>query len=148
MSEDRSSDVAGATAPTAAQRWALRAHDLLESRSDDLFVGMLSDDFVQESRRAAGVRLDRRHLLDNVKAMREFDMHISGTAVAVAGEYCVLTRRRYGRSSGATELLAVSVWGADGKLRRVIEFGSDDLDPALATLGEVSGEPVIVLTAD
>ena len=138
----------GGAAPTSAQRWASEAHRRIEARGRDGLATILSEDFVQESRRGLGFRFDRQSVLGTVRSMRDLGMHISGAPVAVAGDRCLLTRRAYAHGATVVELLAVSVWNEDGTLRRLVEFDVDDLDEALATLGEVSGnEPVRMVTS-
>jgi len=131
--------------PTRAQILAQRAYELIESSGQTGLASVLADGFVHESRRGRHFDLDAPHLLDTLKTMRSLGMHISGITVAIAGERCVLTRRRYARVDREVELLAISKWTDDDRLERLIEFDPDDLDPALAALAEVSGEPVVIL---
>lgn len=136
----------GLSVPTRAQILAQRAYELIESRGQSGLAAVLSDGFVHESRRGRHFDLDAPHLLDTLKTMRSLGMHISGITVAIAGDLCVLTRRRYARVDSEVELLAVSVWNDADQLERLIEFDPDDLDAALAVLAEVSGEPVVILS--
>ncbi len=145
MTNDDASATDGAHASTSAARWAAQAHHVIETSGRDGLAALLADDFVQESRRGVGFTFDRQALLGTVRSMRELGMHVSGTAIAVAGDRCLLTRRAYQHGATAAELLAVSVWSEDGRLSRLIEFDVDDLDSALQTLGDVSGAPVQVL---
>jgi hypothetical protein len=145
MTEDHTANTGDAPTPTTAQRLAQRAHELLELRDDENFADLLSDGFVHEPRLGEGFRFDRDHMMGTVHAAREFGMHISGTAVAVAGDNCVLTRRAYQQGARSSQLLAISMWSDNGKLERLIEFDADDLDAALEALAEVSDDPVIVL---
>ena len=62
-----------------------------------------------------------------------------------AGDLHLLIRRRYLHEHDTVELLAISVWNADGRLVRLIEFDAGALDEALATLAEMSGVPVVRL---
>jgi hypothetical protein len=137
-------DTAPAT-PTAAQRWAAHAYEVIATSGSAGLAAVLADDFEQESRRGARLHLDARRFLSTLRTMREFGMRVGGSTVAVAGECCLLTRRQYVQQGNAVELLAVSVWNDDGRLARLIEFDADDLDEALAVLAEVSGEPVVRL---
>lgn len=150
MSSDRHDEQGGAggadaTVPTRAQRLAQRAHELIETGGQAALATILSDDFVHESRRGKHFDLDVPHLLDTIKTMRSLGMHISGTTVAVAGDSCVLTHRHYVRDDANVELLAISVWNDDDQLEWLIEFDIDDLDRALATLAEISCQPVVRL---
>jgi hypothetical protein len=144
--EDAAADSSGgATIPTRAQVLAQRAYELIESSGQTGLASVLSDRFVHESRRGHHFDLDGPHLLDTVKTMRSLGMHISGITVAVAGDLCVLSRRRYARVDAEVELLAISVWDDDDRLERLIEFDPDDLESALAALADVSDEPVEIL---
>jgi hypothetical protein len=145
MTSDDAPVTGGAPGGTSATRWAAQAHRVIEASGRDGLATLLADDFVQESHRGIGFTFDRQALLGTVRSMRELGMHVSGTAIAVAGDRCVLTRRAYQHGSAAAELLAVSVWNEDGRLSRLIEFDVGDLDQALETLGDVAGAPVQVL---
>ncbi len=146
MTNDDAPATDGARGSTSATRWAVQAHRLIETSGRDGLATLLADDFVQESHRGIGFTFDRQGLLGTVRSMRELGMHISGTAIAVAGDRCLLTRRGYQHGSTEAELLAVSVWNEDGRLSRLIEFDVDDLDAALEALGDVAGAPVQVLS--
>jgi hypothetical protein len=138
--EDAAADSSGgATIPTRAQVLAQRAYELIESSGQTGLASVLSDRFGHH------FDLDGPHLLDTVKTMRSLGMHISGITVAVAGDLCVLSRRRYARVDAEVELLAISVWDDDDRLERLIEFDPDDLESALAALADVSDEPVEIL---
>jgi hypothetical protein len=130
---------------TSAQQWADRAHALIEAKGPDGLAEVLRDDFVQESRRVTSLEVRRDGMLGAARTMRDMGLHVSGVAVAVAGDLCVLTRRSYTNSSSVVELLAVSVWDEDGRLVRLIQFDVDALDAALAELAEVAGEPAVLL---
>lgn len=130
-------------AGTSAQRWAARAHALIEAKGPDGLAEILRDDFIQESRTSMVVK--REGLLGTTRTMREMGLHVNGAAVAVAGDLCVLTRRSYANASRVVELLAVSVWDENGCLVRLIEFDVDALDAALAELAQVAGEPAVLL---
>lgn len=134
-----------ATLPTRAQVLAQRAYELIESSGQTGLASILSEGFVHESRRGRHFDLDAPHLLDALKTMRSLGMNISGITIAIAGDSCVLTRRRYARVDREVELLAVSVWDDGDRLERLVEFDPDDLEAALAVLAEVSSEPVVVL---
>lgn len=127
---------------TSAQRWAMAAHELVETMGPDGIAHLLTDDFVQESRR---VRLRETGVgfLQTVRVMRDMGVHVSGRIVATAGDLCVLTQREYHHPRETVTLLAVSVWTAEGRLRRLIEFDAHDTDSALELLAEVSGEVVV-----
>lgn len=141
-------DTSPAPTPTRAQVWAKQASELIDERGPAGLATILSDDFVQESRRGPQLRLDAPRLLGTLKTMRSLGMRVSGTPVAVAGEQCVLTRRRYAHRDESVELLAVSVWTDDGKVERLIEFDADDLERALAVLGETADAPVVLVPDD
>ncbi|RLE25403.1 MAG: hypothetical protein DRJ50_02995 [Actinobacteria bacterium] len=128
---------------TSAQQWADRAHALIEAKGPDGLAHVLRHDFVQESRTSLVVR--REGLLGSARTMYEMGLHVSGHAVAVAGDLCVLTRRVYRNASSVVELLAVSVWDEDGLLVKLIEFDIDALDAALAELTLVAGQPAVLL---
>lgn len=129
---------------TPAERWAMEAHALVEADGPDGIAHLLTDDFVQESHRVE-LRETGTGFLDTVRMMREVGMHVTGHVVATAGDLCVLTHREYLHGNSTVALLAISCWTTDGRLQRLIEFDADDLDRALAVLGEVSGEPVTTL---
>lgn len=130
---------------TPARGWAIHAHEIIDQRGVRALAGLLSDDFVLESRRGPGLTVDAPRLLGTFEEMRSLGMHVSGQTVAVAGPWCVLTRRRYHHRDDAVELLAVSVWNSDGKLERLIEFDPDALEEALSALADASGQPVLRL---
>jgi hypothetical protein len=130
---------------TSAQQWAERANALIEAKGPDGLAEVLGDDFVQESRRVASLVVRREGMLGAARTMRDMGLHVSGVAVAVAGDLCILTRRSYTNASSVVELLAVSVWDEDGRLVRLIEFDVDALDVALAELARVAGEPAVLL---
>ena len=130
---------------TSAQRWAERAHALIEAKGADGLAEVLRDDFVQESRRVESLEVRRDGLLGAARTMREMGLHVSGATVAVAGDLCVLTRRSYTNASSVVELLAVSVWDKNGCLVRLIQFDVDALDDALVELERVAGEPPVLL---
>lgn len=127
---------------TSAQRWAMEAHELVEAGGPDGIAHLLTDDFVQESRRVE-LRETGFGFLQTVRVMRDMGMHVSGRIVATAGDLCVLTLREYHHPRSMVSLLAVSVWTEDGRLRRLIEFDAHDTESALEVLGEVSGELVV-----
>ena len=147
MTEDQD-PIADDPLRTPARAWATRAHELIEEHGTTALAELLSEEFEQESRRGPGLRVDAPRLLGTAKTMRSFGMHVSGSTVALAGSWCVLTRRRYHRRDEEVELLAVSVWNPEGKLERLIEFDADALDEALSVLAEVSGEPVLRIPDD
>jgi hypothetical protein len=130
---------------TSAQQWAERANALIEAKGPDGLAEVLRDDFVQESRRVASLVVRREGMLGAARTMRDMGLHVSGVAVAVAGDLCVLTRRSYRNASSVVELLAVSVWDEDGRLVRLIEFDAEALDVALVELARVAGEPAVLL---
>ena len=132
-------------AGTNAQRWAERAHALIEAKGADGLAEVLRDDFIQESRRVVSLEVRRDGLLGAARTMREMGLHVSGATVAVAGDLCVLTRRSYTNASSVVELLAVSVWDKNGCLVRLIQFDVDALDDALVELERVAGEPPVLL---
>jgi hypothetical protein len=130
---------------TSAQRWAARAYAIVEDRGPDGLAELLADGFVQETHRGLPQEFKRDGLLGSVRSMREMDLHVSGFTVATAGDRCVLTSRSYHHTQTTVELLAVSVWNADGQLERLIEYDVTALDEAVAKLAEVSGQPVVRL---
>jgi len=130
---------------TSAQQWAELAHALIESKGPDGLAEVLRDDFVQESRRVTSLMVRREGMLGATRTMRDMGLHVSGLAVAVAGDRCLLTRRSYTSTGSIVELLAVSIWDEDGRLVRLIEFEVDALDAALVELARVAGEPAEVL---
>lgn len=132
---------------TSAQRWSEKARQIIEHEGRDAFDSMLSFDFVQESRRGVPFEFDRAAILGTYDSMKELDFKITGVDVALAGDLHLLTRRRYTSPHTTTELLAVSVWTAGGRLARLIEFDVDDLDAALEELGRLAGEPVVRVDA-
>jgi hypothetical protein len=134
---------AGLSPLTPAQRWAVEAHEIVETRGPDGLAHLLADDFVQESHRGGLLETGGAGMLGTVQSMREMGLHVSGTTVAVAGDHSVLTRRTYHHPSADVELLAISLWDEHGKLHRLIEFDARDLDRALVVLGEVTGLPVV-----
>jgi len=131
-------------APTSARRWAEEARSTLEATGLAGFSRLLADDFVQESRRSAPFEFNRTQVLGSLEMMSQMEMTVDGTDIATAGDRVLLTRRTYRYRTGSAELLAVSVWNDEGHLVRFIEFDADALDDALATLAEVSGEPVVM----
>lgn len=148
MTDDEATTPAEWPPETPVQDWAAAAHRLISEQGRDGVAAVLADDFVQESRRGVGFRFDREALLGTVRSMRELGMQIRGTPVAVAGDRWLLTKRVYQHGSTAQELLAVSDWNEAGKLRRLIEFDVADVDDALATLREVSGDQDVVMLSD
>lgn len=132
--------------PTRAQRWTEAARQIIEHEGKDAFEGLLTHDFVHESRRVDHFGISRTAMLELYDAMKEMDFHIIGSDVAVAGELHVLTRRGYVTPHGTTELLAISEWTDGGRLARLVEFDLDDLDAALTELAAAAGEPPVVLT--
>ena len=128
---------------TNAQQWADRAHALIEAKGPDGLAEVLRHDFVQESRTSLVVK--REGLLGSARTMYEMGLHVSGDAVAVAGDLCVLTRRVYRNANSVVELLAVSVWDEDGLLVKLVEFDIDALDAALDELALVAGQPAVLL---
>lgn len=130
---------------THAQRWTEMARQIIENEGRDSFDSLLTHNFVQESRRVDHFGLDRAALLALYDTMKELDFHITGVDIAVAGQFHVLTRRGYTTPQTSTELLAISEWSAGGRLNRLIEFDLDELDKALAELGEAAGEPVVMV---
>ena len=133
-----------ADAPTSAQRWAEEARRALAESGLAGFSRLVADGFVQESRRSAPFEFNRTQVLGSLEMMSQMEMKVGGTDIATAGDRCLLTRRTYRYRTGSAELLAVSVWDDDGHLLRFVEFDADALDDALATLAEVSGEPVVM----
>ncbi len=131
--------------PTSAQRWAEAAHRSIEAAGPAGLSELLHDDFVQESHRVESMEIRREGLLGAVRMMKEMGLHVAGEPVAVAGDLYLLTRRRYLHDRETVALLAISAWNDDGRLMRLVEFDAAALDEALATLGELSGEPVIRL---
>jgi len=130
---------------TSAQRWAARAHALIEAEGPTGLEGLLADGFVQETHRGVPHAIRREGLLGTVRSLRDMGLHVSGVTVATAGDLSVLTRRSYRHDDTTVELLAISIWSPDGLLERLIEYDVGSLDDALATLAEVSGEPVVRL---
>ncbi|HSP30234.1 MAG TPA: hypothetical protein VLN74_16915 [Ilumatobacteraceae bacterium] len=133
---------------TSAQRWADDARDALNATGLAGFGKFLADDFVQESRRSAPFEFNRTHVLGSLQTMTQMGLTVDGTDIATAGDRCLLTLRTYRHRTGSVELLAVSVWDDQGHLVRFVEFDADALDDALATLADVSGEPVVRCTDD
>lgn len=133
---------------TSAQRWADEARDTLNATGLAGFSSFLADGFVQESRRSAPFEFNRTQVLGSLEMMSQMEMTVGGTDIATAGDRCLLTRRTYRHRTGSVELLAVSVWDDQGHLARFVEFDADALDDALATLADVSGEPVVMCTHD
>jgi hypothetical protein len=130
---------------TKAQRWSVEAHQTIEARGTAGLADILAPDFVQETHRGRLQRVSRAAFLETARSLREMDLHVAGAPIAVAGEHCVLTRRSYVHSSVVVELLAVSVWNDDSRLTRLIEFGADALDEALAELSGVAGHTAVML---
>jgi hypothetical protein len=126
---------------THAQRWTEMARQIIEHEGRDAFASILTHDFVQESRRVDHFGLDRAALLALYDSMKELDFRITGTDIAVAGEFHVLTRRGYHTPQTNTELLAISEWSTGGRLAKLIEFDLDDLDAALTEMSEAAGQP-------
>ena len=133
---------------TSAQRWADEARDTLNATGLVGFSSFLADGFVQESRRSAPFEFNRTQVLGSLEMMSQMEMTVGGTDIATAGDRCLLTQRTYRHRTGSVELLAVSVWDDQGHLVRFVEFDADALDDALATLADVSGEPVVMCTDD
>lgn len=127
---------------TSAQRWARAAHAAIEASGPAGLADVLSDEFVQESHRGIPSATRRNGLLGTVRMLRDMDLHVAGDHLAVAGDLHLLTRRSYRSGDQVVELLAVSAWTEDGRLRRLVEFDLDDLDAALGALGELSGVAV------
>ena len=132
---------------TSAQHWADEARNTLNATGLAGFSKFLASNFVQESRRSAPFTFNRAQVLGSLKMMSQMGMTAGGTDIATAGDRCLLTRRTYCHRSGSVELLAVSVWDERGHLVRFVEFDADALDAALATLADVSGEPVVMCTS-
>lgn len=130
---------------TRAQRWAREAHAAIEASGPAGLASLLSDDFVQESRRGTPNATRREGLLGTVRVMRDMDLHVAGTHVAIAGDLHLLTRRVYRHDDQVVELLAVSAWNEDGQLSRLVEFDLDALDDALDVLADLSDEAVVRL---
>jgi hypothetical protein len=133
---------------TSAQRWAEEARNTLNATGLAGFSAFLADGFVQESRRSAPFAFNRMQVLGSLEMMSQMEMTVGGTDIATAGDRCLLTRRTYRHQTGTVELLAVSVWDDRGHLVRFVEFDADAIDDALATLADVSGEPVVMCTDD
>lgn len=133
---------------TSAQRWADDARNALNATGLAGFSTFLADGFVQESRRSAPFQFNRMQVLGSLELMWQMELTVDGTDIATAGDRCLLTHRTYRHSMGSADLLAVSVWDDQGHLVRFVEFDSDALDDALATLAEVSGEPVVMCAED
>jgi hypothetical protein len=134
--------------PTLAQRSADRAREVLERDGSAGFAAMLHPDFVQELRHGVELTFTAEQLLGTVDSMKHLDFHIDGDDVAIAGDRCLLTRRRYLRPTGPgteTEMLAISVWHEDGRLTRLIEFDADALDDAIVELESVAEDAVVRL---
>lgn len=127
---------------TSAQRWADEARHALGARGVSDLSRLLAEGFVQESRRSTPFEFNRTQVLGSFEMMAQMEMTVGGTDIATAGDRCLLTRRTYRSSTGSAELLAVSLWDEHGRLLRFVEFDADALEDALATLAEVSGEPV------
>ena len=132
----------------SAQRWAEDARRALDASGLAGLSPLLADDFVQESRRSTPFEFNRTQVLGSFEIMSQMEMSVGGTDIATAGDRCLLTRRTYRYPTGSTELLAVSVWDDEGRLVRFVEFDADALDDALATLADVSGEPVKMCADD
>lgn len=130
---------------TRAQRWARAAHAAIEERGPDGLAAVLSDDFVQESRRGTPNATRRDGLLGTVRVMRDMDLHVAGSHLAIAGDLHLLTQRSYRHDDQIVELLAVSAWNDDGRLSRLVEFDVDALDDALEVLAELSDDPIVRL---
>ena len=135
----------GPERPTNAQQWAEAAHRAIEAEGPAGLSEVLADEFVQESHRGGSITIRREGLLGTVRMMKEMGLHVAGEPIAVAGDLHLLIRRRYLHEHDTVELLAISVWNADGRLVRLIEFDAGALDEALATLAEMSGVPVVRL---
>ena len=129
---------------TSAQHWADEARSTLNATGLAGFSTFLADSFVQESRRSAPFEFNRTQVLGSLEMMSQMEMTVGGTDIATAGDRCLLTRRTYRHRTGSAELLAVSVWDDQGHLVRFVEFDTDAVDDALATLAEVSGEPIVM----
>jgi hypothetical protein len=130
---------------TSAQRWAAQAHAIIEAEGPSGLAGLLADGFVQETHRGGPQAIRRDGLLGSVRSMRDMGLHVSGFTVATAGDLSVLTQRSYRHGPTTVELLAISVWTVDGLLQRLIEYDVSSLEEALATLADVTGEPVVRL---
>jgi len=130
---------------TSAQGWATEAHALIEAAGPSGLDGLLADGFVQETHRGVPQAIRRDGLLGTVRSMRDMGLHVSGVTIATAGDLSVLTQRSYRHGDTTVELLAISIWSPDGLLERLIEYDVSSLDEALATLAEVTGEPVVRL---
>jgi hypothetical protein len=135
----------GPEQPTSAQRWAEAAHRAVEADGPAGLSGLLADDFLQESHRGGSITIRREGLLGTVRMMKEMGLHVAGEPIAVAGDLHLLLRRRYLHGPDTVELLAISVWNADGHLARLVEYDAEELDEALAHLAELSREPVVRL---
>lgn len=135
----------GSGQPTSAQRWAEAAHRAIEAEGPSGLSDVLADEFVQESHRGGSITIRRDGLLGTVRMMKEMGLHVAGEPLAVAGDLHLLIRRRYLHGPDTVDLLAISVWTADGRLTRLIEYDADELDEALTALADCSGEPVVVL---
>lgn len=135
----------GPQQPTSAQRWAEAAHRAIETVGPEGLSEVLAEDFVQESHRGGSLAIRREGLLGTVRMMREMGLHVAGEPIAVAGDLHLLIRRRYLHDQDTVELLAISAWNPDGRLVRLVEYDDDALGDALATLAELSGEPVVRL---
>ena len=129
---------------TSAQQWAEDARSTLNETGLAGFSKFLADGFVQESRRSKPFEFNRTQVLGSLELMWQMEMTVGGTDIATAGDRCLLTNRTYQHRTGSAELLAVSVWDDEGHLVRFVEFDADALGDALATLAEVSGEPVVM----
>ena len=132
---------------TSAQQWADDARSALNATGLAGFSRFLADGVVPESRRSNPFEFNRTQVLGSLEMMWQMELTVGGTDIATAGDRCLLTRRTYEHSTGTSELLAVSVWDDQGHLVRFVEFDADALDDALAVLGEVSGEPVVMCTS-
>ncbi len=143
MDEQQSSD--DRSELTNAQRWTAMARQIIEYEGREAFEAILTHDFVHVSRRVDRFGFDRAALLGLYDSMKELDFHITGTDIAIAGDFHVLTRRGYVSPETTTELLAISEWTAGGRLSLLIEFDLDDLDAALAELADAAGEAVVMV---
>ena len=133
---------------TSAQHWADEARNTLNETGLAGFGKFLADGFVQESRRSAPFEFNRTQVLGSLEMMTQMQLTVGGTDIATAGDRCLLTRRTYRHRTGSAELLAVSVWDDQGHLVRFVEFDADAVDDALATLADVSGEPIVMCADD
>jgi len=124
--------------------WAMEAHRLVEADGPAGIAHLLTDDFVQESRRVE-LRETGAGFLGTMRVMRDMGLHVSGRVIATAGELCVLTHREYHHPTATVVVLAISQWTPAGQLRRLIEFDADDNELAVALLGELAGEPPVTV---